>query len=440
MATVHGNAETAYDRLTTAVKQSSEFWKIGNCFDTLTDYRRQVGSADLPMLGMIRDRYAATRNTRAACWYDDFCWWAIASVKAFDPEYREIFGNQAGFFQQLARDNWQVVDTGKDDRVHLGAPQAFTNKDNVTFFEPKPPPKDYWVTPRFDNGRQSGLHGVWQYDIFGDERDPQHNWSGPAECSNDTNPSWPEHSWLGPYQLTLVNALYFFIAQRIPGAAYQLNDSCGFLRAWLGYDPANEPGKDHNGQDLSLVILLEEEGKTIALPRERVSTYAMNPGKPAPHDGYPKVEYWIYPQLNGSPDRSWAGDIGLLLRGLVGYRKDHPDDAMCNGLIQPLILGYLSHLVTDGVPQPYWPAGDHLFGKDDGDYKSGIGVFMRSVLQGFWSGDDLVVPLVKGAPFQRFMKSAKDWANNQLNDPTLDLFDLFNVLATLTLAAALDVT
>ncbi len=442
MPTVPEQAEEAYQRLSSVLASNGEFWKIGNCFDTMTDYRRQVGSADLAMLAMIRSRYAATVNTSAACWYDDFCWWAIASAKAYDPPYRAIFAGQDLFFQQLATDNWQKVDTGKADSVHLGAPQAFTNKDNLTFFNPKPQPKVYWVTPRFDNGRHSGLHGVWQYDIFSNERDRQHNWSGPAECNGDTNPSWPEHSWLGPFQLTLVNALYFLMAQRVPGVTYQLADSYGFLRAWLGYDPVNVPGKDHDGLDLSLVIMLEEEGKTIALPRERVSTYARNPDKPEPHDDYPKVENWTDGVAGDSPDRSWAGDIGLLLIGLVGYRKDHPEDPMCNGLIQPLILGYLSHLVSDGAPLGYWPVGDPLFGSDEGDYKSGIGVFMRCVLQAFWSGDDLVVPLVtdKGGPFQQFLSSAVKWAERLLDRPGADLFDLFNVLATLTLALALDVT
>jgi hypothetical protein len=441
MATVRENAQDAYDRLKAAVKESGDFWKIGNCFDTLTDYRRQIGSADLEMLGIIRDRYNATVNTKAACWYDDYCWWAIASAKAFDPAYQQIFGSVGNFFQQLARNNWQVADTGKDDQVHLGAPQAFTNKDNELFFEPEPPPvKEYWVTPRFDSGRQSGLHGVWQYDIFCNERAPKYGWKGPAECNDLTNPSCPPDSWAGPYQLTLANTLYFLAAQQIPGVTYQLSDSYGFLRAWLGYDPGNQPGTDHEGQDLSLVIVREEDGTTIALPRERVSTYAKNPDKPEPHDDYPKVEYWIWPQDKGSPDRSWGGDIGLLLQALVGYRAGHPQDPMCNGLIQPLILGYLSHLVTDGAPQPYWPAGDELFWKDDGDYKSGIGVFMRGVLQAFWAGDDLVVPLLKDAPFQKFLKDAKDWADEQLANPALDMFSLFNVLATLTLALALDVT
>jgi hypothetical protein len=440
MGTVHENAEDAYGRLTGAVKDSGDFWKIGNCFDTLTDYRRQVGSADLPMLAIIRDRYDKTVNTISACWYDDYCWWAIASAKAFDPAYREVFGNQGNFFQQLARDNWRVADTGKGDEVHLGAPQAFTNRDNRKFFNPVPEPEVYWVTPRFDHGRQSGLHGVWQYDIFSNKRDREHNWFGPPECSPQTNPSWPQVCWLGPYQLTLVNSLYFLMAQQIPDVTYQLSDAYGFLRAWLGYDPDNKPGTDHEGQDLSLAIIRDEQGTTIALPRERVSTYAMNPEKPEPHDDYPKVENWIYPEEGGSPDRSWAGDIGLLLRALVGYRKDHREDPVGNGLIQPLILGYLSHLVTDGEPQPYWPAGDPLFENDKGDYKSGIGVFMRGVLQSFWAGDDLVVSLVKDAPFQQFLKSAKSWANDQLDDPTLDMFGLFNVLATLTLALALGVT
>lgn len=442
MHTVPEKAEDAYQKLKATVQDSTDFWKIGNCFDTMTDYLRQAGSADLAMLGMIRDRYSATVNTGAACWYDDFCWWSIASAKAFDPAYKEIFANLSGFYETVATNCWRVVDTGRNDRVHLGAPQAFTNKDNLTFFNPKPVPEVYWVTPRFEHGRQSGLHGVWQYDIFSNKRDQQHNWSGPVECSNDTNPSWPKHSWLGPYQLTLVNTLYFLMAQRVPGVTYQLADVYGFLRAWLGYDAANEPGKDSEGQDLSLVIILDEAGKTIALPRERVSTYAKDPDRPEPHDDYPKVENWMDGKADGSPNRSWGGDIGLLLNCLVGYRKDHQDDPMCKSLIQPLIFGYLDHLVINGEPQGYWPAGDPLFGNDIGDYKSGIGVFMRGVLQSFWSGDDLVVPLVteKDGPFQLFLSSAVTWANELLDKPGIDMFDLFNVLATLTLALALNVS
>jgi hypothetical protein len=152
-----------------------------------------------------------------AGWYDDYAWWAIASAKAYDGRFAGIFGEYAAAFTGIAQNCWAVMDQGKGDGVHLGAPQAFTNRDNRTMFVDPPAVPPYWAAPRMDRGRGSGLHGVWQYDIFANKRETP-NWTGPKEGNGDTNPSLPSAFWLGPYQNTVVNALYFLLAVRLEQA------------------------------------------------------------------------------------------------------------------------------------------------------------------------------------------------------------------------------
>lgn len=226
--------------------KQNNYWQLGNCFDTLTDYLLVSGVPDASLPALILAKFDDPEVQKPACWYDDYGWWAIASAKAYDSRFADIFGDHSAAFGAMAQSCWSLLDVGKGDGVHLGAPAAYTNRDNQSMFTTPPSVPPYWVKPRFDNGRGSGVHGVWQYDIFANERSGP-NWTGPVECNGDTNPSVPTHYWLGPYQLTVVNALYLLAAIRleqahrnnpaVPSTALQLNDEYGFLKAWFGKDP-----------------------------------------------------------------------------------------------------------------------------------------------------------------------------------------------------------
>jgi hypothetical protein len=126
----------------------------------------------------------------------------------------------------------------------------------------------------------------------------------------------------------------------------------------------------------------------------------------------------------------------MILNALAGYLRIHPGDPVAAGLIQRLVRGYLVHMTNDAVePQPYYPfIGNKLGLKDYGDYKSGIGVFMRGLLQAYQTPGSPVIPMVPTADFQVFLRGSVQWASGF---EQVDLFDNLNVLATLTAAMAM---
>lgn len=278
------------------------------------------------------------------------------------------------------------------------------------------------------------MHGVWQYDIFAVERDVP-NWTGPKECNTCTNPSWPGKTnkncdWSGPayplgcYQLTVVNALYFLLTLRLvqarkdnsgaPEADQQLADEYGFLKAWFGEDKSNSDPID---PDHSLLQLTSEG----ALVRERVSSYAKRDGV------NPPVEHW-------NSQRCWAGDHGMIFNALTGYlllhSHDQQPDPVPGKWIPRLLAGYIGK-AKDGTPWSCYPDNDDIFAMDTDDYKCGIGVFMRSVLQAYQPADSPVREMAAQPTFQAFLNNSGDWARSVKRQ---DAFDCLNVLATMTAA------
>lgn len=412
---VRDAANSAYSALKSFFQDSTNYWQLGCCFDTMTDALRILGPATDPTLAWDA---LLKYNATSGAWYDDFAWWAIASAKAYDPAFAPVFGRFAHSFTGIAQGCWNVLDEGLNDGVHNGAPQVYVNRDNESFFVTPPEIPLYWAAPRFDDGRGSGLHGVWQKDMFANARTAP-NWVGPGEFG--PNPSAPgDATKLGPYQNTVVNALYFLAAVRfeqarvtnraIPSRASQLADEFGFLRTWMGLDPARPlPAGE--------TLLNMEFNDASAVVRERVSTYAFNGAV------YPKVENW-------DGRTSWAGDQGLMINALAGWLQLNPGNSPISALIQSLMLGYSRHVVdANGVPQPYFPiTGNKLADWDFGDYESGVGVFMRGLLQAARTPGSPVRSYSRAGEFQSFLKRAVAWASTAT---PVDLFQALNILATL---------
>jgi len=418
------------------------FWWCGNCFDTITDYLL-VFKPDDPSAAVntVLQKYYWFREMHdqketVNTWYDDWAWWAIASAKAWNSSYSEVFGSCATPFADVARTCWTIVDQGLGDGVHLGAPNGYTNRENMKDWNPKPTPVDGWVAPLFDNGPGSGLHGTWQYDIFSNRREGS-AWHGPAEGNNDSNPSWPlapKWSWGGPFQLTVMNALYLLLTARleqasrknqaVPAAGVQLKDQFGFLWAWFGKNkdhllPGGVPG------------LLKAAGKRAEdglVVRERVSRYAVRNGN------YDEV-YEFYEEC------TWGGDIGLVLNGLGTYLTVAPENDPARpvaSLMKALVNGYMSVLFQGRMPQAYYPPGKGVFGRDPDDYRSGIGVFMRGLYQAFQQDGSPLWELLKPYNTLRdFLTYSGQWALDQQITKDTDAFDCHNVLATLTAVKAI---
>ena len=415
-------AQQAYQQLKTYFKGSTNYWQLGNAFDTATDYLAMAWNTypDPEMAKLALRAY----QTTSGCWYDDYGWWGIAGSKAYESAFAPVFGPYADTFQTIAGDCWNVMNIGKGDGVHLGAPNAWTNIDNRSRFVPPPPtvPPGYWdaMRPRFGNGVGSGVQGVWQYDLFYNRRvAPQ--WIGPAECNGMTNPSDPSLPavWGGAYQLTVVNGLFLVLGMRLAlqglgNTIGAVKDELGFLRGWFGFDPNNPVDAGH--------ALLKSMGGQSVLIRERVGTYAFYQG------GFPEVQNW-------DTETCWGGDQGLILGGLADYLRLNPSDSLLTHVTRSITSGVAGSMVDGGALAPWYPLqGNKLESWDYGDYKCGNGVFMRYLLRAAMQEHSPIAGIVGTPDFQQFLIHAAAAAANQ---PMDDLFDALNVLATLTTAMQL---
>jgi hypothetical protein len=449
-------AKNAYEGLKNSLKTYDNYWQIGCCFDSMTDYLLEFGvGPDLEMTELILTRY--TKSDGA--WYDDYAWWAIAAAKVWDPDYRIFFEGHLVDCAWIATTCWDIVENGKGDKTHFGSPNAYDMRDKEDPSNWVTPPTRhpaYNVDPRFHGEKGSGRRGTWQYDIFSIQRAGT-NWKGPKEPVPCTNPSFPGATrddlkgcgslipdppnpsklpfWAGFYQLTVMNALYFLLALRLeqarskppgppdaepPDASQGLGDEYGFLRAWFGWDKQYDPVTVDES-------LLRNPGNDKAiLVGERVSTYAK-----AANGTFPPVQYW-------NKNRSWAGDQGMILNALTGYLLFRGDDADNNirNLIPMLIDGYITYQLRQGQPQSCYPdPGEEVFSVDPSDYLSGIGVFMRGLYQAFRPADSPVREKARGNDFQVFLARCGNWALGfkSFGEP----FDYLNVLATATAVHAM---
>jgi hypothetical protein len=356
------------------------------------------------------------RSWGGACWYDDYAWWGIASCKSYDSAYNHIFDAQLPFFQSLTQTTWDTLNNGIKGTLKRGAPNVWNNCDQAYFTQPAT-----WAKPRVENG-------VWQYEIFHEERKGDcsyYNPSDPVSPPKDPN----KVCTLGPFQDTVVNALYLLLAARLralgvaadPEPRAAAEREFNFLASWFFMpDPTVSPG---------LHSLIWDLGDDTSLFRERVSTYAELIEAPGWELKYPEVRAYY-------PDAVWCGDQGLMLNGIVEHEKLRPSGFI--GVAIRTMKGVSSHLTKNGVVQATtesWPIGDV------GDYSCGSGVFMRCLLHAFKSNDQMnfaVLSTVQESPDANFIyKSAEDACNtdpNRSEDPDTRLFDHFNVLATLTAA------
>ena len=395
----------------------SDYWKLGNAFDSLLDNMRWWGGPDIGLPKTVFDRYMTliapgpTDPKSSDCWYDDYGWWGIASAKAYDPAYDFFFtGEYKGKFQAIAKSCWKTFNEGKPGSTsgwnYKGAPNAWTNRDNGD------PDNDYWnqkanwATPRFDNGVGSGLHGVWQYEIFREHR--------LNECSY-YNPCDPKKAKLGPFQLTVVNALYFLLGLRLYNVGQQpvkqsILDEWGFFRAWF----AKSLGAD------SLLLSFDDKSDPPALlVRERVTTYAEIDGE------YPQVLQW-----GNELGACWTGDQGLMIAALVELLQTFPDESAADTAVS-ILKGVLTRMTSDQIIQPFiGPMGDWE------DYKSGVGTFARCLLYAYSQPNSpLKDPVDKDTDNLRAVLLAS--ANDACQYPAKDLFDNLNVLSILPAAKVL---
>jgi len=242
-------------------------WQIGNVFDTLLEYVVRypipgVSANEVVQAGL--DQWTKVGGGKM-CWYDDYGWWGIAFAKAFDDKYAKVFSNaQRSQAQTLARHCWDIMHTGKPNAPspynysYKGGPNVWANRDETG----KP---GYftsslgWAQPRFPGG-------VWQYDLFATAR------PHPPECTpnKDSQNNDPNRDlrvsdpklWecpLGPYQLTVMNGLYFVLALRLAlhkqgtGTADAATAEYNFLKSWFSLKGDESLLQNFSGDGSALV-------------------------------------------------------------------------------------------------------------------------------------------------------------------------------------------
>jgi hypothetical protein len=402
LANLDSAIQTVYQNLKASWQLNNNSWKVANSFDTMLDYLRYLFDTKNPsaktesawVLRQVSKKWGSAQGT--LCWYDDHGWWGISCGKAFDPAYQAVFANAPSIddFRKLAVDRWKVMHSGKGDNCHLGAPNVWDNRCRCgTPEQPSgcfddPHNRLNWAAPLFQGG-------VWQYDMFKKGRPTVH-------C--DENPMNPFTTQLGPFQNTVMNGLYFVLAQQL--AAYKKASPNNPLLSGLNFDAAiaseyrflhqwfNYGDKAHS--------LLYELTRNTAIVRERVGVYA-------------RMADGSYPRVNGfDSEQGWAGDQGLMLGGLCLYALSQPNDNDARSYANKLAAGVSDPMglfadQADAYIQPCTPV---WLPNDMPDYISGVGVLFRYLMQVCLLPGSPVGPTVNTLAFRKFVDRCATVAAN----------------------------
>lgn len=345
------------------------FWRLGHAFDTIIDYFLTTDRTDANVFAPIAMR---KYEEQGGDWYDDFGWWGIAGLKASSTN---LFGGSNVVFRSYALDCWSKMDSN--------APYGWERADQVKFNDFK---------PLFDGG-------VWNHVVDG-----------------GCNPS--DVNSLCGRQNTVTNGLYWVLTARLyldkvvskidplKTRTYLADATLEhqFLEQWF----------DLTDPDKSLIYHYQADPEKGAVVRERVSTF---------HSGKMDAGY--------RPDLAWAGDQGLILGGLVDRMlivgKTSPEYERLLATARKLLAGtkdYLADKETDkrGILLPWRP--DPAPGGDNGDYWTGIAVYMRYLLSAFQNED--LKEDIQQKDYQDFIRANAEYVvehpnRSQSNDTVVNL-------------------
>lgn len=406
-------AQQIYNQMTASFDGASgNMWTFGNAFDTMADFLMLTNQQAGPFLDKVYESFELE-----GAWYDDFIWPAVASLKAYDDDYSNVFAGLSRkhtksfvqLFQQYVLSNWNTVHNGNKSlqppNVHdWGTQNVWASINHTTWGA---------FTPRFTGGS-------WQCDI------------------NDSNN--PQFASLGPFQDSVMNGLLLVFSTRLgrlsttkfPHLAPQITaakqaqaNEMDFLLNWYN----NGSSSDHPDYDhvlLSFPTKTDYDNNNYSsgiLVRERVGTYAKQGG--------------VYPELHRyDKDRFWCGDQGLQLGGLVDQGSDLASDVAV-GIIKG-VQDRMSYTDLNGNPwirSAYnWPTDGAMC---PGCYSAGGGgIFMRNLLYAIRSEDQKVISYVKTREYSDYIVKL---ANTAIAGPVLSgdpnpMFVLLDRLAVLNVA------
>jgi hypothetical protein len=351
----------------------SNYWRLGHSFDTIIDYL-VVRPEEAQGFGRIAIK-AYNRSKDSAWWYDDYGWWGLASLKAWQlpklfPEFAE--------FKPICDTCWDV------------------NYKNAT---------DVWIhnrnNPQFRNREPRFVGGIWNAD-----------WSKPRPFHSEA--MCRQGDTLCGIQNTVTNMLYLLLGTRLYlksldreyGAAAKTEYD--FLSHWFQLD---KPSFDEH-----TLLMKVESGMLV---RERVATFAEINSKFAEVPGYNK-------------EVAWSGDQGLILGALVDrMRLVKGNDLLysyCLKLASDIITGVKSQAakLQGGTLTPWLTQAD---GGDPEDYATGAGVYWRYLQYASQNNTELKT-YIKQTDQLKFVRQNAE--HPQRAPGSDDLTDLTNRLAALT--------
>jgi hypothetical protein len=330
-------AHDVFTKLKAAFQSYNIYWRLGHSFDTIIDYL--AISPDEPAdFGPIAVK-AYDRSTDNACWYDDFGWWGIASLKAL--QHSKLFPDSTRL-KQICDQCWSVM--------YENAPNVWTYNNTKPEFK--------GLEPRFGGG-------VWNAD-----------WTKPGPLHACKNmPIQPYLDYLGGIQNTVTNGTYLVLATRLhleshdPRYRDAAKGEYDFLGKWF------EVGdREHPDYDLCMRV---GDG---ALIRERVATFAKRP------DGqFEKVPGY-------DPELAWSGDQGIILGGLVDRMRvvssGSPEYSFLLNRAKDIAAGVKSQVtaLNHGILTA-WVTSTK--GGDPEDYATGPGAYWRYLAHAYQNNDDL---------------------------------------------------
>lgn len=360
-----------------STNDAAAFWKLGNSFDTMTDYLEFIdaGSANEVAQMAVTQFEKSLKHISGGydgAWFDDFGWWSVATQRAL---LKPFFRASWPAMQQILDNCWS--------RYTSNAPFVWARRGSGTFEEYGPAVEG----------------GVWNA-----------YWAGTSSSYPGPKNGDPSNGKLIGIQNTVTNALYLTVAQRLgatdPAARAAAQREFKFFFTWF-----------EDGTDTALWWKLDGKGEA-GLVRERVGRFANA-------DGTGFQENW-----------AWTGDQGLML-GALSDAMTHQDATFrgqCFSWAKQLLLGAQQRLTQSNVVQNWTKTGSPPDG-DEADYQTGTSAFWRNILYVWKTNPDLRELLATEFYSEVVRASANDAANAPTKGQTLET--LTNQCAVLIAAAAM---
>jgi hypothetical protein len=331
--------------------QQAPFWKLGNSFDTMTDFLETIDSSsahDVAQMAVTQFAPALRRVPGGAdgAWFDDFGWWSVATSRALEKPF---FKPDAKAIRGILDECWT--------RFTKNAPFVWKHHK-----------------PRTHDGYAPAVEGgVWNT-YWTDTPD---KYKGPKEGDPSGTGSQP----LAGLQNTVTNALYLNTAHRLGHTDTHAREAARkelhFLLTW--FDEKETPLWWAFDRDTGLV-------------RERVGHFAKG------------TRAWGFQE-----NFAWAGDQGLMLGNLSDAMMHLPPvrDPLL-GRLKQLLEGVRQHITTNGVVGGYTHTGTP---PDELNYQTGSGIFWRNALY-VWNTNPDLKAVLQGQEYQAMIRASAEAAKH----------------------------